>query len=211
MTPFTTSTFHTQKACVYFGLNKPLSSSGWPRASPEKRGSPVSIISTFTQVKTLKTFSFHFFRRVQEGVCCCRACEAPTPGGSMLYTLSGVKSWAAQREACRSEDGSETLSQFYWSQCPEKIFQIDEMHEVYAGRGLHQSSRTKCGSKHLLTSSLALAQQFISVELPFQSIKQLTLLQHNTLVKPNVWGENWYQRVRDLLSFPSSHWGQTVN
>lgn len=88
MTPFTTSTFHTQKACVYFGLNKPLSSSGWPRASPEKRGSPVSIISTFTQVKTLKTFSFHFFRRVQEGVCCCRACEAPTPGGvDALYSL----------------------------------------------------------------------------------------------------------------------------
>lgn len=87
---FTASTFHT---CTGAAVRSPMSifgcerlhilvsSPGWPCASPEKRGTPASIISTFTQVKN-QTFSFHFFSWVQQGGYHCRAWEAQTWGGS---------------------------------------------------------------------------------------------------------------------------------
>ncbi len=76
------SLFHTcngaavKRSVSNFSYESPqilVSSPGWPHASPEKRGTPASIISMFIQVKN-QTFSFHFFR-VQKGGCYSRAWE----------------------------------------------------------------------------------------------------------------------------------------
>ncbi len=89
-----------------FGCERPhisVSSPGWPSASPEKRGTPASIISTFTQVKN-QTFSFHFFSWAQEGGCHCRAWESPTWGGQMVYMLvsafSQICSHVCMKQLC---------------------------------------------------------------------------------------------------------------
>ena len=66
--PLTPSLFHTHTGAAgrgpgpIFGCERSAISvtSGWPCATADKRGTPASIISTFTHVKN-QTVSFHFF------------------------------------------------------------------------------------------------------------------------------------------------------